>query len=221
MGRAVLLSHTLDVNTPVYPGMKPLTLSPIKSISRGDSSNSWYLSLSNHVGTHVDSQRHFYPDGKTISELDINDLIFTNAMIIDVPKNPGELILSSDLEKHREELRNVSMLMIRTGIQVFRTLNPNIYINEGPCLSSSAARFLSDFYPKLRAIGVDSISIGSPKHREEGREAHRILLRNDGFLIVEDMDLESKPRLYSSVIIAPLMIKDIDSAPCVVIGFVD
>ncbi len=221
MSRAILLSHRLDTRTPVYPGMMPLSLSPIKSISMGDASNSWYLSLGNHVGTHVDSQRHFYPDGKTISELDVEELIFTKAVIIDVPKNPGELILVSDLETHLKEITGVSMLMIRTGIQAFRTLNPEVYINRGPCLSESAARFLSNFYPRLRAIGVDSISISSPEHREEGREAHKILLRNNSFLIVEDMDLESKPRHYSSVIIAPLMIRDIDSAPCTVIGFVD
>jgi len=221
MSKVVLLSHRLDVNTPVYPGMKPLSLSPIKAISRGDSSNSWHLSLGNHVGTHVDSQRHFYSDGKTIAEFNVEDLIFTSAVIIDVPKNPGELILPSDLEKHRREIAGVSMLMIRTGIQALRTLNPEVYVNRGPCLSGSAARFLSDFYPRLRAIGVDSISISSPEHREEGREAHRILLKNNDFLIVEDMDLESKPRHYSSVIIAPLMIRDIDSAPCTVIGFVE
>lgn len=219
MTRAILLSHILDVNTPIYPGMRPLNLEPIKSIARGDSSNSWHISLGNHVGTHVDSQRHFYPDGKTIAEHDVNEFILHNAKIIDVPKSPGELVFQNDLEKFEEDLIEISMLMIRTGIQYYRTNDPEIYMNQGPCLSSSAAEYLTNFYPKLRAIGIDSISISSPLHREEGRKAHRILLELDGFLIVEDMNLESKPSKYSMVIIAPLMINGIDSSPCTVIGF--
>lgn len=221
MTKPVMLSHILEISSPVYPGMKPVSITPIKSISMGDSSNSWYISMGNHVGTHVDSQRHFYQDGKSISEHDVEDFILNKAVIIDVPKRAGELILRSDLEMFQNEISEVSMIMIRTGFQTFRTTEPDIYINKGPCLSISAARYLSDFYPTLRALGIDSISISSPEHREEGREAHKILLKNPKFLIVEDMNLESKPHFYSTVVIAPLLIKDIDSSPCTVIGFAD
>ncbi len=221
MTKPVILSHTLEISSPVYPGMRPISIMPIKSISKGDSSNSWYISMGNHVGTHVDSQRHFYQDGKSISEHGVEDFVLSKAVIIDVPKRPSELILRSDLEKYQNEISEASMIMIRTGVQTFRTNDPDIYINKGPCLSSSAARYLSDFYPNLRALGIDSISISSPEHREEGREAHKILLKNPRFLIVEDMNLESKPRFYSMVIIAPLLIRDIDSSPCTVIGFAD
>lgn len=221
MTKPVILSHILEINTPIYPGMRPISITPIRSIPKGDSSNSYYVSLGNHVGTHVDSQRHFYQDGKSISDLGAEDFVLSKAAIIDIPKRPGELILKNDLENYQKELSEVSMIMIRTGIQSYRTADPDIFINKGPCLSSSAAMYLSEFYPKLRGLGVDSISISSPLHREEGREAHKILLKNPRFMIVEDMDLELKPSFYSMIIIAPLMIKDIDSAPCMVIGFVE
>jgi arylformamidase len=54
--------------------------------------------------------------------------------------------------------------------------------------------------------------------REVGREAHRLLLRGRSFLIVEDMDLLGKPASYRRVFIAPLMVEEVDSAPCTVLA---
>lgn len=219
--KAVLLSHVLSRQTPVYQGTLPVMVAPLRRIDSGDSSNTWALAMGNHVGTHVDAPRHFYDDGRAISNFAIEELIFERATIIDVPKGPGELVTKEDLEVYREEISSVSFIMVRTGIEELREKDPKTFAYNGPCFSAEAARYLASFHPGLRGLGTDSISIGSPRHREEGRGAHRILLALQNFLIVEDMALAGKVSRYDYVIVAPLMIEEVDSAPCTVIGLYD
>jgi len=91
------------------------------------------------------------------------------------------------------------------------------YMRRGPCLSAEAAGYLRKF-SNLRALGIDTISISSPLLREVGREAHRLLLKGRSFLIVEDMDLLGKPVDYKRVVIAPLLVEEVDSAPCTILA---
>ena len=50
----VNLSHVLTKETPGFAGGPSLTISPIKEIKTGGSSNSYNLHFSNHLGTHID-----------------------------------------------------------------------------------------------------------------------------------------------------------------------
>jgi len=191
----------------------------LRSIARGDSSNMWRLTFTNHIGTHVDAPNHFDESGPAISEFGPEELVFREVRLVDVPKSPGDVVTVEDLERHERVLRSSEALLIRTGIQRFRAQSPEIYSGVGISLSVEAAELIAS-YPNLRAIGIDAISISSPQRREIGREAHRVLLRGRRFLIVEDMDLQGKPERYDLLLIAPLMIEQIDSAPCTVYGII-
>lgn len=173
--------------------------------------------MGNHVGTHVDAPRHFDDSGRGIAEYGAAQLVFHDASILDIPKGEGELLGREDLEAYEDSIARSPLIMIRTGFQEMRMRDAAAYAERGPCFSADAARYLVGF-KHLRALGLDTISLGSPMHREEGRAAHRALLGGRDFLIIEDMDLSGKPREYELVIVAPLMIEGIDSAPCTVIG---
>ena len=217
--RVYRLSHVTKAGDPVYPGNEGPRLEQLRSIARGDSSNMWRLTFTNHIGTHVDAPNHFDESGPAISEFGPEELVFREVRLVDVPKSPGEIVTAEDLERHERVLRSSEALLIRTGIQRFRAQSPEIYSGVGISLSVEAARLIAS-YPNLRAIGIDAISISSPQRREIGREAHRVLLRGRRFLIVEDMDLQGKPERYDLLLIAPLMIEQIDSAPCTVYGII-
>ncbi|MEM0482632.1 MAG: cyclase family protein [Nitrososphaerota archaeon] len=219
--RLVLLSHRVGRNTPLYPKTPPIQLTQYRSIERGDSSNLWVLSMANHTGTHVDAPNHFYRDGRKISEYSLEELVFENVRLIDVPKQPGGEILAEDLEPYREIIQTCSLLLIRTGLQAYRISDQETYATRGVLFSPSAARFIRDVSPRLKGLGIDSISISTPLRRSEGWESHRILLSDNRFLIIEDMDLAGKPSAYKYVILAPLLLEEVDSAPCTVIGIVD
>jgi len=217
--RVYRLSHVTKAGDPVYPGNEGPRLEQLRSIARGDSSNMWRLTFTNHIGTHVDAPNHFDESGPAISEFGPEELVFREVRLVDVPKSPGDVVTVEDLERHERVLRSSEALLIRTGIQRFRAQSPEIYSGVGISLSVEAAELIAS-YPNLRAIGIDAISISSPQRREIGREAHRVLLRGRRFLIVEDMDLQGKPERYDLLLIAPLMIEQIDSAPCTVYGII-
>ena len=58
--------------------------------------------------------------------------------------------------------------------------------------------------------------------KNEGKEAHKILLGNDSpILIVEDMKLDLYDDKISKVIISPYFFEEIDSAPGSVYGIIE
>ncbi len=67
----------------------------------------------------------------------------------------------------------------------------------------------------MRAVGFDCISISSPKHRIEGREAHCEFLKR-GIILIEDMKLGVLKKSPDRVIVSPLLIEDADGAPATV-----
>lgn len=217
--RVVRLSHVTRPGDPVYPGNEGPVLEQVRSIARGDSSNAWRISLTNHVGTHVDAPNHFDDSGPRISDFGPEELAFRGVRVLDVPKSPGDVILPEDLSAHEDALRTSEAVLIRTGLQRYRSEDPAAYAGVGLSLSVEAARLIASF-DNLRAIGIDAISISSPLRREVGREAHRVLLKGRRFLILEDMDLKGKPDRYDLVLVAPLMMEPIDSAPCTVYGLI-
>lgn len=212
----VPLSHKLSAKTPAFAGGESLTITPIKEIKSGGSSNSYKISFSNHLGTHVDAPQHFDVNGKSIAEYSLEDLVFTRPVLIDLPKDESQFIEREDLEDNRRLIATADMLLLRSGFQKYRDSDPEKYSTRNPGVSSEAALCIVDDFPNLRAIGFDFISTSACQHREEGRVAHRILLSNRDFFIVEDMDLFSYPKKAKRLFVVPLVIVGVDSAPCTV-----
>src|SRR6185437_5022892 len=59
---------------PVYPGDPKLHLETVQSFEKGDAYELHQITMSNHVGTHVDAPRHFIPDGSSITEIPLEVL---------------------------------------------------------------------------------------------------------------------------------------------------
>lgn len=214
----VLLSHKLSTATPAYAGGPGLTLKPLKQITKGDSSNSYLIEMPNHLGTHVDASRHFDPSGRPIADYGIESLIFRRPLLLNIPKQDSELIMAEELEAHEDRIVEADILLIKTGFQKYRLSDPERYSMHNPGLSSNAAGYIVKNFPRLRALGLDTISLSSVDHREEGRLSHKILLSGRDFFIIEDMDLSKLTESPKTVIVVPFFIEGIDSAPCVVLA---
>ena len=218
-----ILSYQIDENAPVYGSTPKPIINPYRQISKGDSSNSYIITIHNHTGTHVDAPRHFIPDGKAISDYSFDDLIFNNPLLIDCPKALGELIALEDI--HTQKLEDVDCLLLRTGFGRFRDSEQEIYRTQNPGIAPEVISWLRKEFPAIRCVGIDSISISSFMHRERGREAHTAaFIRREGFgeplLLIEDMalnTLSAKDKLRKVVVI-PWQILVIDSAPCIVLA---
>lgn len=212
----ILLSHHLSETTPTFAGGPPLKIQGLKEIENGDSSNSYILTMQNHLGTHIDAPRHFDPNGKPITSFPIDSFIFTRPKLIDIPKGALGSIDVSDLEPLRDKISDTDLLMIRTGFQEYRS-DTQKYSFSNPSISIEAAKYLTTF-PNLRAIGFDTISAACPERREEGRTTHRVLLTDRDFFIVEDMDLKQYPSDCKRILIIPIFIEGVDSSPCTILA---
>ena len=216
-----ILSYPIDENTPIYGSTPKPTINPYRRVSKGDSSNSYIITIHNHTGTHVDAPRHFIPDGRPISDYSFDELIFNNPLLIECLKAPGEQIELGDIST--QKLEGVDCLLLRTGFGRFRDRNQEIYCAHNPGIMPEVIFRIRKEFPEIRCIGIDSISISGFQHRELGREAHiAAFIKREGFgkplLFVEDMNLEVllPGDTIKRVIIVPWHILGIDSAPCVV-----
>ena len=205
------------MSTPAFDNGPSLTITPMKEIKKGGSSNSYTMSLQNHLGTHVDAPNHFDENGKPLSSFSMEDLTFTRPYLVDIPKKESELITRSDLTPHKGAIEVTDLLLLRTGFQALRTADPQKYSTQNPGLSADAAEFLATGFKDLRALGLDLISLSPVQNRDEGRRAHSALLKGRDFFIIEDMDLSKCPSKLSKVLVVPLFVEGVDSAPCTVI----
>lgn len=216
----ILLSYPLAIDTYGYGGKKVFTRKKNKSISKGNSCNTYALSLSNHAGTHIDCPNHFYNSGKKVSEYKIEDFIFSKPVLLYCAKSTNELITEEDIKRNFKRLKTADMALFRTGFYRYR--GESEYSAENPGISPEAAMFIRINLGNIRCIGIDAISVSPYKNRESGRKTHAIFFKdtfkNKPPCLIEDMNLSGRLDSLKAVYAIPLLAKDIDSAPCTVFG---
>ncbi len=219
----VLLSHFLGPDSPVYPGLPAVRIEPRKQMEKGDVCNSFDLSFCNHSGTHLDAPAHFNPEGPKVGDLPLECFVFEKPLLLDIPKGERELVEREELEAFRDKLEGADALLLRTGFGKLREEKPRVYRCRNVALSVGAAEFVVEELRSVRAVFIDSISIGPAWDPEVSVKVHRALCgwgREDGrfVLIVEDVNLSLAPRKMRRVWALPLPLKVADSAPCVVVA---
>jgi arylformamidase len=219
----VRLSYPLSSSTPFYDSLAPPSLNQLYSLERGDTCNSYYLTTSNHAGTHVDAPRHFNASGRAISSYSPDELTFTRPAIIPVVPPSGLLLRAADLDGAARVSPDCDFLFVRTGFGSLREKDPHAYVNRGPGFSREAAEFLMQSLPGLRAIAMDFVSASSMLHEDEGAEAHRVFLGCPGYsdrsvLLVEDVMIPADLSPPTRVLIVPWLFEGLDSAPCTVLA---
>jgi arylformamidase len=203
--RIIDVSVPLDQNLPTYPGNTPFTLTPVKRISDGGSSNVSELRMSAHAGTHVDAQRHFFDDAPGAEGVPL-DLLMGRARVIDVQSARAvgaEELAAIDLSQDTRVLiktRNSDLW----GSPEFHT----DYVG----ITESGARMLVD--RGVKVVGVDYLSV--EQFRKPGAPAHHVLL-GAGTIVIEGLNLRDvAPGVYD-LICLPLRIVGTDGAPARVI----
>lgn len=194
-----------------------------KSINNGDTCNESVFTFNSHFGTHIDFPYHFCEYGKKSSDFQINDYVFDNIGIIKISLiNSVDRIINNQLIGLIDCIDpHIDILLINTGFSNYR--NEKEYWHDNPGLHPDIAIILREKFPKLRAIGIDSISISNYQQRDLGRMAHKEFLCKHNFLIVEDMNLSVIENNYKlmRLIISPLLIENVDAVPVTVIAEVE
>ncbi len=212
------LSYPLAGNTPVYGGAEGIRVERIGRILRRGNTNLYKITMRNHCGTHIDAPNHFFRNGKKICDYSAKEWVFERPLTIKVSLKPAQILKRGSWKKMIPP--DTDILLFKSGWHRFR--QERKYCLNNPGVHPEVGLYLKRTFPKLRAVGIDWISISSYQHRALGREAHRAFLSSEGkghpILIIEDMDLSGSLKGLKEITVLPLRVKDIDSSPCTVLG---
>ena len=210
----------IDLTWPLTPSVPRLSSFPpprferIRSIP-DDPLNVTELSMVVHVGTHVDSPRHFFSDGPALEEVPLSRLMGPG-VVWRLDKPEDGIIEREDLEQMRPQLDPGDMLVLDTGIAAD---DGSGGYERHASLSTAAAEWLVEQEIKLLAVDMPTPEL--PLHRRtDGFDfpVHRALL-GCGVLIAElDTNVRALAGRRAEFLFLGLNIVGGDGAPARVIG---
>jgi arylformamidase len=194
---------TISPDLPTWPGDPKLGLERVEKIEDGGQSNVTWLSMSAHMGTHVDAPYHYLSDGMTIEKMAIKALI-GRAYVLHLP----------DVDRITPEIIEEASIPPRTRRVLFRTRNSEFWARKEldfqrdyVAITAEGAEYLVDKGVKL--VGIDYLSIAPFEHT---RLTHEIFL-NAGVIIVEGLDLSGVAQGRYTLYCLPLKLSGADAAP--------
>ena len=117
------LSHTINSNTPVYPGDPKVVVKEAGSLLK-DGFHDNVVTIGTHVGTHIDAPAHMLEGGAALSEQDIN-LFVGDGVLIEVD---GEYDLDSI---KAADIKPGDIVLFRTGMSALYD-QPQKYFSSFP-----------------------------------------------------------------------------------------
>jgi arylformamidase len=198
----------IDISVPLrtamvhWPENPPVEIERVTDVRKGDSHTLSRISMGSHTGTHIDAPQHFFPNGKSISQ-----------MPLDTAVGAARVIGIQDSESIKtDELRGYH---IRQGERIlFKTLNSSRvwqaekFVEDFVFISKEAAEYLANL--RVRTVGVDYLSVGS--FGGNGKTIHETLL-GAGIWLIEGLDLSQVDPGKYYLICLPLKIDEGDGSP--------
>jgi arylformamidase len=216
MADYIEFSYPIDPSACVMEeGLKPPVVVARSRIDAGRHSNTSYLELFAHTGTHIDAPWHFIDGGFKIEDFSIEDFVFSKIHFVEIEAHGWEPIPRQKFLSHEQDLENSDCLLIHSGFSKKRKTSKTEYIEATPGLSFEAARYLSEF-KNLRCIGVDFISIENVQNgRKTGFPVHHVLLGDQTpRLLLEDADLSRlSGKKIKKVFLFPMRMVGIEASP--------
>jgi len=210
----------IDLTWPLSPSVPRISSFPPPRIERiasipEEPLNITELSMIVHIGTHVDSPRHFFNDGPALEDVPLTRLMGTG-VVWRIDKPLDGMIEPEDFERARPSLEPGDILLLDTGITHY-VGTPDY--DRHAALSVAAAEWLVDKKIKLLAVDIPTPDIPIHK-RPQGFDwpVHHTLLR-DGVLISEQVaNARSLVGRRAEFLFLPLNIVGGDGAPARVLG---
>jgi kynurenine formamidase len=170
------LSHKLNNQSPVYPGIQQPEFIPATQIETHGYRET-HFRFHSHLGTHIDAPAHMIADGSTLDQLAI-DQFCGQALIIKTPtKKNIDIDILAGLEF---EISKCDFVLFNTGWSKF--WGSPAYFGNFPVLTTEATAFLLQF--SLNGIGFDHISADSMDSKDY-QNHYAILGKN--MIIIENL----------------------------------
>jgi arylformamidase len=191
---------------PVYPGDPPIQIERTQSLEKGDIARVSRLSISTHIGTHIDPPYHFMKDGVPLDQAPL-EVFIGPARVVDV----GDASSIDAALLSMFDLDGASRVLFKTRNSRFWSETKE-FQKDFVYLETDAAEALVARGVKL--VGIDYLSI--EKFGFDEPTTHWTLLGNDVY-IVEGLDLSAIAPGDYELICLPLKIKDGDGGPARVV----
>lgn len=168
------------------------------------------LTISSHVGTHLDAPNHFIAGGRSIDQIPL-DRVTGPGVVLDVPGEANTGLGAEALAAGGPEPRPGEIVLLRTGWEE-KAGSPAYF--EHPYLLDSAVRWLID--RRVALVGMDLITPEMPEAVRDGPfdwPVHRALLEKEVLVIENVCNMESLLRRRVEIVAAPINVKAADGAP--------
>lgn len=157
------LTIPLGIATPPWPTYEPLQVKYFKRLAP-NGANGQIVTHSNHIGTHLDGEIHFYTPGKDIAALDFA-FLYGPGVIVDLSDAAGDYdIYTSKMVEERAEVHEGDILLIHTGYHRYGWDQPRAdeirYMVKHPGPDREFAAWCKT--KKLKWLGVDCGSADHP-----------------------------------------------------------
>jgi len=162
--KLVDLTIPLGIQTPPWPTYEPLQVKYFKRLAP-NGANGQLLTHSNHLGTHLDGEIHFFTPGLDIASLDLNEFLVGPGVIVDLSDIAGDYdIYTSKMVEERVEVREGDILIVHTGYHRYGWDQPLAdeirYMVKHPGPDREYAEWAKK--KKIKWIGVDCGSADHP-----------------------------------------------------------
>lgn len=200
--KVIDISVTLREGLATWPGEEFWKFEPVLRMAEGDPCNVSKITMSVHMGTHVDAPWHFGKSEQTVESIPMERMVI-GARVLDLT-HVEKAIMRADLEGKLEG----------TSAALFKTRNSGKleagepYDKEFVHLEASAADYLVE--RKIATVGVDYLSVEG--FHASNAPVHHILL-GAGMFIVEGLDLSGVEARDYLFVVLPLKIEGSDGAP--------
>jgi arylformamidase len=186
-----------------WPGNPPYNRELISRIADGAYCDLSQITMTAHVGTHVDTPAHFIAGGKNLDEYPVERWI-----------RPAHVVSIEDKEViSPEELKGLDIapgdaLLFKTANSSSGRSTSGVFEDDFVYISPEAARFC--VAKKVGLVGIDYGSVD----RRSGHDfpSHYELLGN-GILILEGITLKDVPARRYTLFCLPMKVKGAEGAP--------
>ncbi len=207
MRRFIDLTHPLEQGQPSFPGDAEMTIAPFATIA-SHRCNTTRFTMGSHQGTHLDAPFHFFEDGATVDQIDLERLCGPARLLDLAPGGalePGARLTPESFEQHAELFQPGARVLYRTGWD--QRFGGAEFFEGYPALTPEAARWIA-------SRGIALLGMDTPSPSDDWLPVHQALLGpGAGIVIVESLaNLHRLPAQFTFIGF-PLKLKGRDGSP--------
>ncbi|MCP3943026.1 MAG: cyclase family protein [Desulfobacteraceae bacterium] len=207
------LSHTIKTKMSIYPGTPPPEIVDL-GLRDKYGVNVQQLTLTGHVGTHIDTPAHIYDDADTTSTMDISNF-FGPGQILDCSEYKTSKIIDIKVLEQLDHENLPEFILLNTGWD--DTWGSDKYSKSFPTPSEELISALAK--TDIKGVGIDTFSIDSIDAHHFPN--HKKILGSDKIIVENLKNLQHliKKRFLFSCL--PLKISRGDGSPVRAVGLID